>query len=48
MNNSNQAQMRLSQSHLDKICYQRLQSPDFAQQQTLIQKIIKTIQGEVK
>lgn len=34
-----------AQNRLDKICYQRIQSPDFAQSPTFMQKIIKTIKG---
>ncbi|WP_171257559.1 hypothetical protein [Acinetobacter qingfengensis] len=45
MNKSAQAQTRPPQSHLDKICYQRILSPNFAQKPTFIQRIITTIKG---
>ncbi|WP_265937185.1 hypothetical protein [Acinetobacter sp. ANC 4910] len=38
----------MAQNRLDKICYQRIQSPDFAQKPTLLQKIFTTIKGAAK
>lgn len=32
-------------THLDQVCYKRIQAKDFAQKQTLIQKIITIIKG---
>lgn len=34
-----------AQTRLDQICYQRLQSPDFAIKPTLIQRITRLISG---
>ena len=35
-------------SKLDSICYRRIKAKDFAQKQTLIQKLITPIKGAAK
>lgn len=45
MDKNLQAQPRLPQAHIHRICYQRIQSPDFAVKQGIATQLIRWVKG---